>query len=192
MFYLLLELIVNFRRRAKLRTSEKFIRLPSGLIHTGLFSKLLFGRVKLSQIDPNQPRSSCVGVEGEKQPGLDSHWQEEPPGCHHWNCRFHQLPHFHFHRHIWRHCHCHHYYPCVQVPQMFYPVETDLTLSAGDVVAARCTMVNTRNRWSWLFLGTLLNGVMLLYFRWLMFGEMFRTHDYIVTSYYWQHSLSLI
>merc|ERR1711993_198051 len=33
-----------------------------------------------------------------------------------------------------------------QVPQMFYPVETDITLSAGDVVAARCTMVNTRDR----------------------------------------------
>jgi peptidylglycine monooxygenase len=33
-----------------------------------------------------------------------------------------------------------------QVPQMFYPVETDMTLSAGDVVAARCTMVNTRDR----------------------------------------------
>merc|ERR1711936_1168179 len=33
-----------------------------------------------------------------------------------------------------------------QVPQMFYPVETDITLSAGDVVAARCTMVNTRGR----------------------------------------------
>ena len=29
---------------------------------------------------------------------------------------------------------------------MFYPVETDITLSAGDVVAARCTMVNTRDR----------------------------------------------
>merc|ERR1712018_1055929 len=33
-----------------------------------------------------------------------------------------------------------------QVPQMFYPVEADMTLSAGDVVAARCTMVNTRDR----------------------------------------------
>ena len=148
-------------------------------------------KVKLSENDPHQPRSSCVGVEGEKQPGLDSHWQEEPPGCNHWNCRLHQFPHFHFHRHIWRHCH--HCHLCVQVPQMFYPVETDLTLSAGDVVAARCTMVNTRDRWSWLFLGTLLNFlVMLLYFRWLMFGEMFRTHDYIMTSYCWQQSLYVI
>ena len=34
---------------------------------------------------------------------------------------------------------------------MFYPVETDMTLSAGDVVAARCTMVNTRDRW-WYFM----------------------------------------
>merc|ERR1712013_321531 len=33
-----------------------------------------------------------------------------------------------------------------QVPQMFYPVEREMTLSAGDVVAARCTMVNTRDR----------------------------------------------
>jgi len=33
-----------------------------------------------------------------------------------------------------------------QVPQMFYPVETEMTLTAGDVVAARCTMVNTRDR----------------------------------------------
>ena len=35
----------------------------------------------------------------------------------------------------------------LQVPQMFYPVEREMTLSAGDVVAARCTMVNTRDRW---------------------------------------------
>ena len=34
-----------------------------------------------------------------------------------------------------------------QKPQMFYPVEnTDLTLTEGDVVAARCTMVNNRDR----------------------------------------------
>ena len=35
----------------------------------------------------------------------------------------------------------------LQVPQMFYPVEREMTLSAGDVVAARCTMVNNRDRW---------------------------------------------
>ena len=34
-----------------------------------------------------------------------------------------------------------------QKPQMFYPVENKgLTLTKGDVVAARCTMVNTRDR----------------------------------------------
>ena len=34
-----------------------------------------------------------------------------------------------------------------QKPQMFYPVENKgLTLTRGDVVAARCTMVNTRDR----------------------------------------------
>ena len=30
--------------------------------------------------------------------------------------------------------------------QMFYPVEDDLTLHEGDTVAARCTMVNDRDR----------------------------------------------
>ena len=60
MFYLLLELIVNFRRRAKLRTSEKFIRLPSGLIHTGPFSKLLFGRDAKSKIVSNWSESASV------------------------------------------------------------------------------------------------------------------------------------
>ncbi|XP_076028651.1 peptidylglycine-alpha-hydroxylating monooxygenase isoform X2 [Oratosquilla oratoria] len=33
-----------------------------------------------------------------------------------------------------------------QLPQMFYPVKTDLTLTKGDVVAARCTMVSNRDR----------------------------------------------
>ena len=34
-----------------------------------------------------------------------------------------------------------------QQPQMFYPVaKPGLTLTRGDVVAARCTMVNTRDR----------------------------------------------
>lgn len=32
------------------------------------------------------------------------------------------------------------------LPQMFYPVEGDLTLRKGDTVAARCTMVNHRDR----------------------------------------------
>ena len=33
-----------------------------------------------------------------------------------------------------------------QQPQMFYPVaDPDLTLTKGDVVAARCTMVNDRD-----------------------------------------------
>ncbi len=30
-----------------------------------------------------------------------------------------------------------------QLPQMFYPVDnTDMTIKTGDIVAARCTMVN--------------------------------------------------
>ena len=34
-----------------------------------------------------------------------------------------------------------------QKPQMFYPIkDTSLTLTEGDTVAARCTMVNTRDR----------------------------------------------
>jgi len=33
-----------------------------------------------------------------------------------------------------------------QLPQMFYPLEEPLILVAGDNVAARCTMVNTRDR----------------------------------------------
>jgi peptidylglycine monooxygenase len=33
-----------------------------------------------------------------------------------------------------------------QLPQMFYPVENKMTLTRGDTVAARCTMVNTRDR----------------------------------------------
>ena len=34
-----------------------------------------------------------------------------------------------------------------QKPQMFYPVRNpDLSLTRGDVVAARCTMVNNRDR----------------------------------------------
>ena len=34
-----------------------------------------------------------------------------------------------------------------QKPQMFYPIaDPDLRLSQGDRVAARCTMVNTRDR----------------------------------------------
>ncbi|KAI9557290.1 hypothetical protein GHT06_017115 [Daphnia sinensis] len=32
-----------------------------------------------------------------------------------------------------------------QLPQMFYPVANNLTLSKGDTVAARCTMVSNRN-----------------------------------------------
>jgi len=33
-----------------------------------------------------------------------------------------------------------------QLPEMFYPAATSLSLSQGDTVAARCTMVNTRDR----------------------------------------------
>ncbi|XP_066967687.1 peptidylglycine alpha-hydroxylating monooxygenase isoform X2 [Macrobrachium rosenbergii] len=33
-----------------------------------------------------------------------------------------------------------------QLPQMFYPVANDLTLSKGDTVAARCTMQSNRDR----------------------------------------------
>ena len=40
-FYPRRELIFNFRRRAKSRTSEKSIRLPSGLIRTGVYSSNL-------------------------------------------------------------------------------------------------------------------------------------------------------
>jgi hypothetical protein len=29
---------------------------------------------------------------------------------------------------------------------MFYPVETDMVIRKGDTIAARCTMVNNRNR----------------------------------------------
>ena len=35
-----------------------------------------------------------------------------------------------------------------QLPQMFYPVEDKkMTLTQGDTVAARCTMVNNRDRY---------------------------------------------
>jgi len=38
-----------------------------------------------------------------------------------------------------------------QKPQMFYPVEDEsVTLKQGDVVAARCTMVNDRDRVTWI------------------------------------------
>ena len=33
-----------------------------------------------------------------------------------------------------------------QLPQMFYPIENKMTLTQGDTVAARCTMVNHRDR----------------------------------------------
>ena len=33
-----------------------------------------------------------------------------------------------------------------QLPQMFYPVETDMVVRKGDTIAARCTMVNNRGR----------------------------------------------
>ena len=34
-----------------------------------------------------------------------------------------------------------------QLPQMFYPTETELVVRKGDTVAARCTMVNNRDRY---------------------------------------------
>jgi len=38
-----------------------------------------------------------------------------------------------------------------QLPQMFYPVaNTSTTLMPGDVIAARCTMVNNRDRRTWI------------------------------------------
>lgn len=38
-----------------------------------------------------------------------------------------------------------------QLPQMFYPVvESDMTLTKGDTVAARCTMVSYRDRITWV------------------------------------------
>jgi hypothetical protein len=33
-----------------------------------------------------------------------------------------------------------------QLPQMFYPVANEMVIKKGDIVAARCTMVNFRNR----------------------------------------------
>jgi len=33
-----------------------------------------------------------------------------------------------------------------QLPQMFYPVDNEMTIRKGDTVAARCTMVNNRDR----------------------------------------------
>lgn len=33
-----------------------------------------------------------------------------------------------------------------QLPQMFYPVESDMLVKKGDIIAARCTMVNHRDR----------------------------------------------
>ncbi|XP_023322359.1 peptidylglycine alpha-hydroxylating monooxygenase [Eurytemora carolleeae] len=32
------------------------------------------------------------------------------------------------------------------LPQMFYPIETEMTVRKGDTIAARCTMVNNRDR----------------------------------------------
>jgi len=37
-----------------------------------------------------------------------------------------------------------------QLPQMFYPVERKMTLTRGDTVAARCTMVNNRDRTTYI------------------------------------------
>jgi len=37
-----------------------------------------------------------------------------------------------------------------QLPQMFYPVERKMTLTKGDTVAARCTMVNDRDRTTYI------------------------------------------
>ena len=34
-----------------------------------------------------------------------------------------------------------------QLPQMFYPVEKEMEIKQGDTVAARCTMVNNRDRY---------------------------------------------
>jgi hypothetical protein len=35
-----------------------------------------------------------------------------------------------------------------QLPQMFYPVDNEMTIRKGDTVAARCTMVNNRDRYT--------------------------------------------
>jgi hypothetical protein len=35
-----------------------------------------------------------------------------------------------------------------QLPQMFYPVDNGMTIRKGDTVAARCTMVNNRDRYT--------------------------------------------
>ena len=32
-----------------------------------------------------------------------------------------------------------------QLPQMFYPVSTNITIKQGDIVAARCTIHNTKD-----------------------------------------------
>jgi len=38
-----------------------------------------------------------------------------------------------------------------QLPQMFYPIEeTGMTLTGGDTIAARCTMVSYRDRMTWV------------------------------------------
>jgi len=37
-----------------------------------------------------------------------------------------------------------------QLPQMFYPTETELVVRKGDTVAARCTMVNNRDRTTYI------------------------------------------
>ena len=34
-----------------------------------------------------------------------------------------------------------------QLPQMFYPVDNEMIIRKGDIVAARCTMVNNRDRY---------------------------------------------
>merc|ERR1712218_773884 len=38
-----------------------------------------------------------------------------------------------------------------QLPQTFYPIqETGMTLTGGDTIAARCTMVSYRDRMTWV------------------------------------------
>ena len=36
-----------------------------------------------------------------------------------------------------------------QLPQMFYPTEPGITVTSGDTLAARCTMVSYRDHTTW-------------------------------------------
>jgi len=76
-------------------------------------------------------------------------------------------------------------------PQMFYPIENNSTITKGDVVAARCTMQNTRTRTT-LVGSTNEDEMCNFYLMYYVNGEESLDMKYCGSSgppnYYWTHS----